>query len=128
MISIKVCYISHIRVSQSPLAAQLLDLLGGDVFAIKSGDSAGARASGEHIGDGAEEVALAHAAAHDEGHHAQDSQTGKEDLLMFSKGTKRIESHYPTSSYGDSPGRRIRPGLDTLQKDVVWVDGGFRPK
>src|SRR5438309_4497588 len=47
--------------------------------------------------------------AHHERHHAQDGNTGNDDLLMFSKTAKRIESHCASSSYGDWPDRPNPP-------------------
>ena len=57
-------------------------------------DAEGDAKTGEKVLAGAE------AAAHNEGQHAQDGQSGEDDFLMLAKYAKGTGSHCASSRYG----------------------------
>src|SRR5205807_1346211 len=63
----------------------------------------------------------------DEDEHAHDRKHREQRFLVFSKGTKRIESHINSSFMANRQRRALCQGLDIRRNHVVWVGGGLHP-
>src|SRR5207237_5926373 len=87
--------IDHELVGDFALLAERDQVAIFHVLAIKMGDRRCSRTHPEKVGHFAEEISSArHPARQDKRQHAKNCQAGEDNLLMFPKCMKGIESHY----------------------------------